>query len=139
MRDRLYKAFLALMAICLIGLAVVIGLSLLKLRIRAEDDWVIETDVIVEIIDKKVVERREIDKTYLPIRVGNRTVIIPRSGTRLAEYYHIVYLDDETGIKWEEPVTLKDYDNLTVGDLIYVKRYSKEKDGEMYFSYKAVY
>lgn len=138
MRDRIYKAFLALMVICLIGFAVVIGKTLLK--IRAEDDWVIETDVIVEIIDKKVVERREIDKTYLPIRVGNRTVIIPRrSGTRLAEYYHIVYLDDETGIKWEEPVTLKDYDNLTVGDSIYVKRYSKEKDGEMYFRYKAVY
>ena len=137
MRDRIYKAFLALLVICLIGFAVVIGKSLLK--IRAEDDWVIETDVIVEIIDKKVVERREIDTTYLPIRVGNRTAIIPRSGTRLAEYYHIVYLDDETGIKWEETVTLKDYDNLTVGDLIYVKRYSKEKDGEMYFSYKAVY
>lgn len=137
MRDRVYEALLALMIICLIGLAVVTGINLFK--IRAEDNWVIETDIIVEILDKKVVERRQRDTTYMPIRVGNITVITPSSRTRLAKYCHIVYLDDATGIKWEEPVPLKDYYNLTVGDSIYVKRYSKEKDGEMHFRYKAVY
>ena len=137
MRDMVHKAFLALVVICLISLAVVTGIILLK--IRAEYNWAIETDIIVEILDKKVVERRVRDTTYMPIRVGNITVITPSSRTRLAKYCHIVYLDDATGIKWEEPVPLKDYNNLTVGDSIYVKRYSKEKDGEMRFRYKAVY
>ena len=137
MRDMVHKAFLALIVLCLISLAVVTGIILLK--IRAEYDWVIETDVIVEIIDKKVVERREIDTTYMPMPVRNTTVLTPISRTRLAKYCHIVYLDAATGITWEEHVPLKDYNNLTVGDSIYVKRYSKEKDGEMRFRYKAVY